>query len=106
MFDQTPFPLAYLTKPNPFLDMGLTIGKVDPAEQVQPGDKLFVIAYPHFNPQGSAHRGSNAGWLACAALWPRVCAHARAVRTPHPPACVRTPHHLSPHAAPSACRQR
>lgn len=35
VFEGAKFKLGYLTKPNPWLDLGLTIGKVNPAEQVR-----------------------------------------------------------------------
>lgn len=49
VFENTSFKMGFLTKPNAFLDLGLNIGKVNPAEQVRPEDKLLVAAYPYFN---------------------------------------------------------
>ncbi|PSC68442.1 LOW PSII ACCUMULATION chloroplastic [Micractinium conductrix] len=51
VFDGTRFKFGYLMKPNAFLDMGITIGKINAADQLDGTEKLLVMAYPHFNPQ-------------------------------------------------------
>jgi hypothetical protein len=51
VFSQTNFILDFLSKPNGFLDLGLSLGGVDVAGRVQPTDKTYIIAYPHFDPR-------------------------------------------------------
>jgi hypothetical protein len=51
-FDTSTFQLAYLTKPNGFLDAGLDfLSRFDPASLTAPTDELYVMAYPHFDPR-------------------------------------------------------
>jgi hypothetical protein len=51
VFDGSSFKFGYLMKPNPFLDMGITVGKINAADQLSGSEQLIVAAYPHFNPQ-------------------------------------------------------
>ncbi|KAI3429306.1 hypothetical protein D9Q98_005401 [Chlorella vulgaris] len=51
VFEGSSFKFGYLMKPNPFLDMGITIGKINAADQLDGNEDLLVMAYPHFNPQ-------------------------------------------------------
>ncbi|EFN59585.1 hypothetical protein CHLNCDRAFT_56449 [Chlorella variabilis] len=51
VFEGTAFKFGYLMKPNPFLDMGITVGKINAADQLDGREQLLVMAYPHFNPQ-------------------------------------------------------
>ncbi|KAL4447481.1 hypothetical protein ABPG75_004700 [Micractinium tetrahymenae] len=51
VFNDTKFKFGYLMKPNALLDMGITVGKVNAADQLDGREELLVAAYPHFNPQ-------------------------------------------------------
>ena len=51
VFGSTKFKLDYLSTPNGLLDLGISFGKADVAGRVQSSDKVFVIAYPHFDPR-------------------------------------------------------
>lgn len=51
-FDGTSFKLDYLTKPNGLEDFGFG-RKVKMADRVQASDKVFVVAYPYFNVNGT-----------------------------------------------------
>ena len=54
VFDVTKFQLDYLTTPSGFLDIGIDFGKTDVATHTQQTDKLYIIAYPHFNVNGDS----------------------------------------------------
>lgn len=51
VFEGSSFQFGYLMKPNPFLDMGITIGKINAEDQLNGREQMLVMAYPHFNPQ-------------------------------------------------------
>lgn len=53
VFDVTKFQLDYLTTPSGFLDIGIDFGKTDITTRARPTDKLYIIAYPHFNVNGA-----------------------------------------------------
>eukprot|EP01026_Neomeris_dumetosa_P081856 TRINITY_DN92749_c0_g1_i4.p2 TRINITY_DN92749_c0_g1~~TRINITY_DN92749_c0_g1_i4.p2 ORF type:complete len:293 (+),score=47.79 TRINITY_DN92749_c0_g1_i4:3-881(+) len=49
VFSGTQFKLDYLTKPSPFLDIGLDVTKFKASTKVREDDKYLIFAYPHFN---------------------------------------------------------
>eukprot|EP01024_Parvocaulis_polyphysoides_P042658 TRINITY_DN38967_c0_g2_i1.p1 TRINITY_DN38967_c0_g2~~TRINITY_DN38967_c0_g2_i1.p1 ORF type:complete len:250 (+),score=23.22 TRINITY_DN38967_c0_g2_i1:91-750(+) len=49
VFSGTNFKLDYLTKPSPFLDIGLDVTKFKASTKVASTDQVLVIAYPSFN---------------------------------------------------------
>lgn len=51
-FDGTSFKLDYLTKPSGLEDFGFG-RKVKMADRAQATDKVFVVAYPYFNVNGT-----------------------------------------------------
>ena len=53
-FEQTPFRLGYLTQQNAVWGaLGVNLGgKFSPSQLVKGTDKIFVVAYPYFNPRG------------------------------------------------------
>lgn len=55
VFGSTRFKLDYLTKPSFLHDIGLgALDRIDAAKNVQESDRMFVIAYPHFNVGGES----------------------------------------------------
>lgn len=52
VFDVTKFQLDYLTAPSGLLDIGIDFGKVNIASRTKASDKMYIIAYPHFNVNG------------------------------------------------------
>lgn len=57
-FDGTSFKLDYLTKPSGLEDFGFG-RKVKMADRAQPTDKVFVVAYPYFNVNGTTSSKNN-----------------------------------------------
>ena len=51
-FRNSPFKLDYLTQPTALMDLGLDINQAKAAARVKDTDKIFLIAYPHFNVNG------------------------------------------------------
>lgn len=54
VFDVTKFQLDYLTTPSGLLDIGIDFGKVNIASRTRSADKMYIIAYPHFNVNGGS----------------------------------------------------
>ena len=59
VFDVTRFQLDYLTTPSALLDIGIDWPKVDIRTSTKDTDQLYIIAYPHFNVQGTSSAGLN-----------------------------------------------
>ena len=53
VFDVTKFQLDYLTTPSGFLDIGIDYNKTDITTRACQTDELYIIAYPHFNVNGT-----------------------------------------------------
>lgn len=59
MFEGTSFKLDFLTKPSGLEDFGFG-KKVRMADRVQSSDKIFLVAYPYFNVNGTFIPSSSA----------------------------------------------